>query len=137
MKPKYLYAAITFIAVIVVLVLLVANSIPASTVHRTNPTPDAREALAERIEEEQADAEVPIPTASTESTASETTPSPDGASLLESRCARCHIPQKLIQIERSRTEWEMILAKMEVLGVQLSEPEKIILLDYLSTIDEP
>lgn len=136
MKPKYLYAAITFIAVIVVLVMLVANSIPASSAPRANPTSDARGALAEQ-DEAQVDAGVLIPTTTIVSTASEKTSLPDGPSLLESRCARCHIPQKLMQIERSRAEWELILAKMEALGVELSEPEKIVLLDYLSTIDEP
>jgi hypothetical protein len=58
-----------------------------------------------------------------------------GAEILSSLCARCHLPALLEQIEKPRAEWEAILERMAGQGVQLSEPEKDILLDYLAAAD--
>jgi cytochrome c5 len=62
---------------------------------------------------------------------------PDGASLLNSRCARCHTVELIKQTEQTRTEWENTLAQMEEMGVTLSDDEKIVLIDYLTGVDKP
>ena len=64
-------------------------------------------------------------------------PLQDGKSLLESRCARCHLVDTLEQMEKSRDEWEGILAQMERIGVQISDREEAVLLDHLTKINEP
>jgi LSD1 subclass zinc finger protein len=61
----------------------------------------------------------------------------DGASLLNSRCARCHTVELIKQTNQTRTEWENTLAQMEKMGVTLSEDEKIVLIDYLTGVDKP
>jgi len=62
---------------------------------------------------------------------------PDGPSLLESRCSSCHVTKGLEQFRKSRSEWESTLAQMEAFGVRISGDERVILLDYLSTADNP
>jgi LSD1 subclass zinc finger protein len=61
----------------------------------------------------------------------------DGASLLNSRCARCHTVELIKQSKQTRAEWENTLAKMQKMGVTLSDDEKIVLVDYLTGVDEP
>jgi hypothetical protein len=61
----------------------------------------------------------------------------DGASLLNSRCARCHTVEVIKQTKQTRAEWETSLAKMQKMGVTLSDGEKIVLIDYLIGTDEP
>jgi cytochrome c5 len=74
---------------------------------------------------------------SPEPAATQEMPVPDGASLLESHCAQCHVPQWLEKMHKPRAEWEKIVALMEAMGVQLSDSEKVVLLDYLAGMDEP
>lgn len=61
----------------------------------------------------------------------------DGSSLIDSHCAQCHTIQRLKQTKKTRTGWENTLAKMERIGVSLSDTEKVVLLDYLTGIAEP
>jgi LSD1 subclass zinc finger protein len=61
----------------------------------------------------------------------------DGASLLNSRCARCHTVELIKQTRQTRAEWGNTLAQMEKMGVTLSEDEKIVLIDYLTGVDKP
>lgn len=61
----------------------------------------------------------------------------DGASLLNSRCARCHNVELIKQTKQTRAEWGSTLAQMENMGVSLSDDEKIVLIDYLTGVDEP
>lgn len=49
----------------------------------------------------------------------------------------CHVPEWFDQIEKSPAEWEAVLERMKLLGVQLSDTEKDILLDYLAAADKP
>ena len=61
----------------------------------------------------------------------------DGASLLNSRCARCHTVELIKQTKHTRAEWGNILAQMEKIGVTLSEDEKIVLIEYLTAVIKP
>ena len=61
----------------------------------------------------------------------------DGASLINSRCARCHSAELIKQTQQTRAEWEITLAQMEKMGVTLTDDEKIVLIDYLTGVDEP
>jgi cytochrome c5 len=80
-----------------------------------------REAMDAQI---QATAHTP---ASPEPAATQETP-PDGASLLESHCGQCHVPQWLEKMHKPRAEWEKIVVQMEAIGVQLSDSEEAVLL---------
>jgi LSD1 subclass zinc finger protein len=61
----------------------------------------------------------------------------DGASLLNSRCARCHTVELIKHTKQTRAEWGNTLAQMKKMGVTLSDDEKIVLMDYLTNVDEP
>ncbi|NJC97584.1 MAG: hypothetical protein C3F07_13885 [Anaerolineales bacterium] len=61
----------------------------------------------------------------------------DGASLINSRCARCHSVELLKQTKQTGAEWEKSLAQMENMGVNLSADEKIVLIKYLTGMDMP
>jgi hypothetical protein len=61
----------------------------------------------------------------------------DGSTILENNCTQCHLVQSLLQIKKSRIGWEEALGKMEAMGIHLSETEKITLLDYLASNEEP
>jgi LSD1 subclass zinc finger protein len=61
----------------------------------------------------------------------------DGASLINSRCARCHTVELLKQTKQTRAEWENTLLQMEKMGVTLSDDEKNVLIDYLIGGDKP
>ncbi len=61
----------------------------------------------------------------------------DGASLLNSRCARCHTVELIKQTKHTRAEWGNTLAQMEKMGVTLSDDEKIVLIEYLTAVDKP
>ena len=61
----------------------------------------------------------------------------DGASLINGHCARCHTVELLQQTKQTRAEWENTLAQMEIMGVTLSDDEKIALLDYLTGVNKP
>jgi hypothetical protein len=134
MKLKFLFTTIFLAAIfIVVLVLLAAYGIPANAVPLTKPAHEVRDSFEVNVEI-QVDAEALTPTATT---APKVTELPDGPTLLVSRCTQCHVARLLEKMEKPRAEWELSLAKMEALGVQLNEAEKVILLDYLSAIDKP
>lgn len=57
----------------------------------------------------------------------------NGPSLLEKHCAACHTVQFIELNRKSSSDWEITLEKMENLGLQLSQEERDILLDYLET----
>jgi len=61
----------------------------------------------------------------------------EGSTILENTCSQCHVVKSLLQIKKSRIGWEEALAQMETMGVHLNETEKITLLDYLATNEEP
>lgn len=61
----------------------------------------------------------------------------DGPTLLQDHCAKCHSVHALERSERSRSDWEKILSRMERRGVRLSEEERDALLFYLVIPDKP
>ena len=73
----------------------------------------------------------------TEPVASQAAPMQDGLELLKTHCAQCHVTAWFDQIEKPRAEWEEALARMEAMGVQLSDTEKDVLLNYLAVADKP
>jgi cytochrome c5 len=78
----------------------------------------------------QAPASTPVPT-STQASAS--TPALDGATLLETRCSACHSVDKAKQIKQTREQWGQTITDMIVEeGAQLTEAEKVVLVDYLT-----
>jgi cytochrome c5 len=56
-----------------------------------------------------------------------------GPSIMETHCSECHVIQVLEQNSKSRSDWEITLEKMGDFGLQLSQEEQDILLDYLTT----
>lgn len=64
-------------------------------------------------------------------------PLPDAQVVLQSHCTRCHMMGWLTQIKQPRSDWETILKRMESFKVNLTDPEKTALLDYLAKSDEP
>jgi cytochrome c5 len=61
----------------------------------------------------------------------------DGQTILENTCAQCHLAQSLLETKKSPAEWEAVLQQMALMGVRLSETEKIVLIEYLATTEEP
>lgn len=136
MRPRYLLVTMIYSTILAVFaVLLAACYTPASTVKQTKAPSNIWEKPAGRAEA-QADPGTNISTV-TEPVALQETPAQDGLALLEQHCVQCHLVQSLQQFERSRSDWEKALAQMEKMGVQLDETEKLSLLNYLSTVDEP
>ncbi len=137
MQSKKLITII-FLAIIsiVIIVLFAACSIPANTKLLNDSSSEYREALADPL-----DSQVVNPANPTSTTVTLETPTvipQSGARLLlEKHCTRCHLTQWIEQIEAPSTEWESIMAQMERLGVNLSEDEKGVLLNYLATTNVP
>ena len=64
--------------------------------------------------------------------------SPDEArSILENNCSSCHLVQSLLQINKSQAEWEAALQQMKMMGVNLNDTERGILLNYLASLNTP
>jgi len=61
----------------------------------------------------------------------------DGLTLLNTHCSKCHVTSKLLQLKKSRADWEMTLAQMETLGVRLTGEERSILLNNLLSAANP
>ena len=136
MRPRFLLISMIYSTILAVLaVLLAACSTPTSTVKQTEAQSNIWEKPAGRAEA-QVDAGTNFSTV-TEPAAPQETPAQDVPALLERHCAQCHLVQSLQQFERSRSDWEKALAEMGKMGVQLDEAEKLNLLNYLSTADEP
>ncbi|MGD1992274.1 MAG: hypothetical protein PVI59_03690 [Anaerolineae bacterium] len=57
---------------------------------------------------------------------------PSGQQLLEDRCTGCHSLDRVRNSERTRAEWEDVVEWMMTYGVELTDQEKEILVDYLA-----
>jgi cytochrome c5 len=125
--------SVTFIAIAAcaVVLALTAACAPATGNGPQLNTPGAEQSVQVDPAGEQADAVAGIP-AKIESTETQAGALPDGQSLLETRCAQCHLVQSLEQNQKSRLDWEKSLKQMEMMGVRLDDTEKGILLDYLA-----
>lgn len=51
--------------------------------------------------------------------------------IINSKCVPCHVRSSFDQVEKTRVEWEKNLQEMEAMGVQLSQDQKDVLLEYL------
>lgn len=132
MRLRYLLASLIIIAVVAPVFILIGNSIKLpTTVHPTNPSstvpqnPAAEPFMIEdRVRITESDEAMPLSQG-------------DASALFENRCGQCHMTALLKQYKKSRTEWEMTLVQMEAFGLELNDGEVKLLLDYLSTIDNP
>jgi hypothetical protein len=117
----------------VIFVLLAScTTSPNADMQKETP-PGVQEVLLEGADV-QVDARLHVP--ETKETAVIQAPSMvDVQSIIESYCAQCHLVQSLLEIKKSRRDWEMSLQQMEKMGVHLSEAEKVILIDNLSVGD--
>ncbi len=136
MRSSNFFITIIFDAVFVAILAMQAScTVPPSTGTQIDSPPDAQDALTEHTVS-QADTGELVFTIR-EPDAVQGTPLLDGLTLLKSNCTMCHVPEWFDQIEKSPAEWEAILERMKLLGVQLSDTEKDILLDYLAAADKP
>ena len=62
----------------------------------------------------------------------EQAPAQDGATLLEARCSTCHSADRAKQVTKTRDGWEQTVTSMINRGAQLTEAEKVVLVDYLT-----
>jgi hypothetical protein len=136
MRPGNFFIAFICDAVLIALLAMQAScAAPPGIGTQIASPPDAREARMENTAS-QADGGELVP-AIRELDAVQETPMQDGPALLKSHCARCHATAWFDQIDKSRAEWETVLERMKSLGVQLSDTEKDILLDYLVAANQP
>ena len=121
-RTRSMFLAISSVTIFaLVLVLLAANSMPAS------------DATPEQVEV-QTSAGAPNPI-TVDPSASQVAPLPEAPSLIANQCNRCHTDQWLDQIKKTPAEWEEALAKMKWMGVRLSDAERIALIEYLAIAD--
>jgi len=61
----------------------------------------------------------------------------DGMTLLESRCSVCHPAARPKAAQKTPEQWEATVTRMMGKGAQLSDDEKKVLVDYLSSTYKP
>ena len=62
----------------------------------------------------------------------EQAPAQDGETLLEARCSTCHSADRARQVTKTRDGWDQTVTSMINRGAQLTEAEKVVLVDYLT-----
>lgn len=136
MRQRRLFTIVIFsIAFLANLVLLTScGNIPV-TDSQSDPRANEQEQVDARAVA-QFDASVRLPEGNATAITQETS-TIDGRSILESSCSQCHLVESLLQVKKSRTDWEGALQQMEMMGVHLSDTEKVSLLDYLATAEAP
>ena len=67
-----------------------------------------------------------------ETASPEQAPAQDGATLLEARCSTCHSADRARQVNKTRDGWDQTVTSMINRGAQLTEAEKVVLVDYLT-----
>ncbi len=140
------FSATAFVAALVVLAAFAisAGTIPLArtdaqgvkTEPATVPTeagPSSLPTQAPRQAPTQAPTQVPTqaPTPSPETALQE------GQLFLQTRCTKCHELQWLLQVKKTRAEWEKTLLEMGKSNVTISDAERNALLDYLTSVDKP
>jgi hypothetical protein len=58
--------------------------------------------------------------------------SSEGEALLNERCESCHSLDLVYETEGTRADWEQIVNWMKTYGVELTDEEQTILVDYLA-----
>ena len=71
------------------------------------------------------------------SVAPEALASKEGAALLEERCSVCHPTTRPKSKHKTAEQWEATVSRMMEKGARLTEDEKKILLDHLSSSYKP
>ncbi|MDA8098512.1 MAG: hypothetical protein M0042_02655 [Nitrospiraceae bacterium] len=56
----------------------------------------------------------------------------DGKSVFETKCLKCHKPEKFKSQHNSRKDWELILSRMERNSCVLNDAEREAIADFLS-----
>jgi hypothetical protein len=135
---------LSWVACILILLVLVAGCSPAATVTTQAPAVTAAPALPTEPPPTQAvPSETPVelvteapvlPTEAPVVTEVLPTEAPvlDGAALLESRCTACHNLDRVKQAKKTQAQWESTVNRMIQKGAQLTDAEKAILLQYLA-----
>ena len=63
----------------------------------------------------------------------EPTPTPHpGKSLVSSRCMGCHSMTQLENSAFNERGWQLVVERMEMLGVQLTDDQSVLIVDYLA-----
>lgn len=57
---------------------------------------------------------------------------PDGATLLQERCASCHTLTRVTNAHKTADEWRKTVLRMVAKGARLDEQEQQILIEYLA-----
>jgi mono/diheme cytochrome c family protein len=136
MRLRYVLISFFFNAVFaVILALLASCSAPQDIDKQLNSSPEVKDSLVEQVAF-QVDSSSLV-SATMELVESQETPMQNGLELLNSNCVGCHNLAWFGQTEKSRAEWEKGLERMEAMGVNLSDAEKALLLDYLTAPDKP
>lgn len=135
MRLRYILISFLFNTVFVVILALLAScSAPQSMDKQLGSSPEVKDSLVEPVVF-QVDSSSPV-SATMELVESQETPMQSGQELLKSNCIGCHNLAWFDQAEKSRAEWETGLERMEAMGVNLSDAEKALLLDYLTAVDK-
>jgi mono/diheme cytochrome c family protein len=58
-------------------------------------------------------------------------PVADGATLVNTRCAACHSPQRGLMATKTRDEWNQTVTRMIGKGAKVNAAEKTVLVEYL------
>jgi hypothetical protein len=117
------------------LVLLAAKSIPASTAPLSKT-----ESGVQGVQTKHSEVPTEMGSSNLSTQAPTTFPKTalqEGPLVLQTQCTQCHPLQTVLQVKQARTEWEKTLSKMESFNVKISDTEKKVLLDYLTTVDNP
>jgi len=61
----------------------------------------------------------------------ETTTQDPGEPMFTATCSKCHTPERILAVRRTRTDWEGILEKMTKLGAPVTDENYDTLMDYL------
>jgi len=59
-------------------------------------------------------------------------PVADGATLLQERCTACHTLERVESARKAPEEWEQTVDRMVRRGAQLTEAERVVLVEYLA-----
>jgi len=134
MKPRHIFISIIFVLIIAVMIVMATSgSLLPGTGTSISPTSDVRKLLVERTEA-QIDTSV-LPDSSPEPVETQVESQDDGQALLQRECSECHAINLLLEIKKSRVEWEKTLSFMNGMGVHMDEAEEGILLEYLSAAE--
>ncbi len=80
----------------------------------------------------QSNTPVPTQAINSPSNSQNNSSSPDGATLLEARCASCHSVEKVTSQKNTQAQWDKIVSRMIQKGAQLNDSEKTSLVNYLA-----